>query len=306
MGERFPSYSELLDSTRLASFLEHTGDYKSVVGNKWPVCEIKEGDWNYPLVNICFIENMLKNIVWCLASKYVPIVKVTSNDGINLWESLFLQPFSVDEKIAPMTNCPYKSAPVYFAVFPENKDINLMRKLYQTFVIPREDVRAYFDKEYETLLKGKRVLGVLCRGTDYIMTKPKGHPIQPSIEEVINLVRQKVVEMSVQYIYLATEEAAVVNMFNERFPGKVITNKRNYYDAYYDLYKGSETARISAVHFERENDSYYKSLEYLSSINLLSKCCGLIGGNCGGSRAALYLNDGKSYEYYHLFNLGLY
>lgn len=59
------------------------------------------------------------------------------------------------------------------------------------------------------------------------------------------------------------------------------------------------------MHFERENDSYYKSLEYFSSVLLLSKCQGLIAGNCGGSRAAMYMNDGK-YEFSYLFDLGLY
>ncbi|MDR0507244.1 MAG: hypothetical protein LBH32_10600 [Dysgonamonadaceae bacterium] len=49
----------------------------------------------------------------------------------------------------------------------------------------------------------------------------------------------------------------------------------------------------------------FAGISYLSSICLLSRCNALIAGNCGGSAAALYINNFK-YEYWHLFNLGLY
>ena len=50
------------------------------------------------------------------------------------------------------------------------------------------------------------------------------------------------------------------------------------------------------MNFERENDSYYKGLEYFSSIVILSRCQALIGGNTGGSCAAMFMNNMK-YEY---------
>ena len=304
-GIWFPSYAELFESTRLKKTITGTKDYKNRVKDKWPSCEIICGEWDYQLVNICFIENVLKNIIWCLASNYVPVVKIKTTDGVNLWESMFEQPFPAHSDDTLLTVCPYKSAPIWFPVIPDEQDIRIIGNLYRSFFIPKKDVQEYFDFEYETLIKGKRVLGVLCRGTDYIMTKPAGHPVQPPIEDVINLTNKIIEEMNVEFIYLATEEAAIVQMFDEQFPNKVITNKRLYYDSYYDLYNENEEAKISNVHFKRENDSYYKSLEYLSSVNLLSKCCGLIAGNCGGSRAALYLNGGR-YEYSYLFDLGLY
>ena len=52
-----------------------------------------------------------------------------------------------------------------------------------------------------------------------------------------------------------------------------------------------------------KNNNYLMGLEYLSSIILLSRCTSLIGGNCGGTMAALFFNDSR-YEYTHIFDLG--
>ena len=306
LGTCFPHYTELFDSIRLEVFINKDIDFKSIVRADWPVCEINKGDWDYPLVNICFIENVLKNIIWCIASHCRPIIKIGSADTVNLWENLFEQPFSIKAGSDKTVNCPYQSAPVYFPVFPKEKDIDVIGKIYRTFLIPKKEVQAYFDEECAELINGKRVLGVLCRGTDYIMTKPKGHPVQPRTEEIIELASQKMKELKLDYIYLATEEKGVEVFFKRSFPGRVLVNRRHYFDSYYDLYGKNANTKISEVHFDREQDSYFKSLEYFSSLNILSKCDSLIAGNCGGSRAALYLNGGKNYTYYHLFDRGVY
>lgn len=306
LGTQFPRYSELLDIVRLESVVRKIKDYSCIVKEEWPVCEITRGEFEYPLANICFVENVFKNIIWCIASKYRPLIRILSRDErINLWDCFFEQPFPADKADALHTSCPYRSAPLFFPTNPNKKDVEAFGRLYQAFFVPTKPVQEYFDKEYKSLIRGKRVLGVLCRGTDYISTKPKGHPVQPQIEDVITLVRRMINELKVDYLYLATEEERIKEVFDEFFPGRIIVNKRNYYDSYYNLYSEDTKTKISAVHFDRERDSFHKSLEYFSSLNLLSRCCGLIAGNCGGSRAALYLNGGK-FEYYHLFDLGVY
>lgn len=89
-------------------------------------------------------------------------------------------------------------------------------------------------------------------------------------------------------------------MFCKEFKGKVLINKRVWYDEYYNGHK-----LIGEVHHKRKNDAYLSTLEYFSSVNLLSKCTGLVAGNCGGSVGAALLNNGK-YEYMYIFNLGTY
>ena len=104
------------------------------------------------------------------------------------------------------------------------------------------------------------------------------------------------------YVYLATEELAIYEKFEKAFPGLVVVNQRQYYDG---IFNAHDMTYIYEVHFERENDLYLKGLEYLSSLQLLSRCDVLLGGNCGGACAALYMNNMK-YEHVELFELGLY
>ena len=140
------------------------------------------------------------------------------------------------------------------------------------------------------------------RGSDFTILKPFGHPIQPEIDDVIDLCKQKVNELGCDYIYLASEEKSVENLFELNFPGKVIVNKRVYYD---EIINKNNYQHAWQIHVNNENDIKIRGLEYLSSIYLLSKCDALIGGNCGGSLAALFMNN-KKYEYQFLFDLGLY
>lgn len=152
--------------------------------------------------------------------------------------------------------------------------------------------------------KDKRIVEVLCRKTDYTDNRPKGHPIQPEISEVIATVKEKIDEYNCSFIYLATDEEKIY--LKKSFQELYLQIKENIMMNFIILNQKLEKMllRIPWVHFNRENDLYYKSLEYISSINLLSKYNLLIAGNCGGNRAALYLNN--KYEFYHLFNKGLY
>lgn len=255
---------------------------------------------------------MLSNILYCLSKGYLPQVKYTNTQsGINLWEQFLKQPYSNtiikrNNQNSKIIKCDVKYANFQFPKFPTAQDIDYFSKLFKSFIVFNDTTMNYFENEYNALLKGKRVLGVLCRGTDYTANKPSGHPIQPEINDVIHFVNNTITELKYDYIYLATEEEKILKIFENAFPNKIITNKRHYYDAFYDLKeKYGDIVRISWIKNEGDTTNYYKSLEYMSSIFLLSKCNALVGGSCGGTQAALYLNN-NHYEFWHLFNLGLY
>ena len=61
---------------------------------------------------------------------------------------------------------------------------------------------------------------------------------------------------------------------------------------------------IGDVKFDRENDNYWKGLEYLSSLVILSNCTDLVAGNCGGTEFAVLYTAGYRNKY--IFNKGLY
>lgn len=295
-----------LESLRLDSYLTKT-DFEKIDVSSYPVCYITKGTWEYPLFNMNFLENMLDNIIYCLSKDLRPVVMFKNGEQINLWEQFLEQPY---EGMGQLTDqyikCDILDAFITWPSIPTREDIRKYGKIYKAFVKLNRSTQVYFENEYNNILKGKRAIGVLCRGTDYTGNKPKGLPVQPEIRDVIALVKQKMKELDCPWIYLATEEKRIFEQFEAEFPGQILVNKRHYFDDFYDIKKqGKDATRISWVHFDREHDSYYRSLEYFSSLNLLSKCVALIAGNCGGSRTSLYLNDNK-YEFYHLFDLGLY
>lgn len=272
------------------------------------IMRIENGEFTYEYFNFCYLHNILSLMLYAAYHHAYPQIYIneTKHDLIH-WEWYFHQPF---EKQLSEQTLPAKICPIKFSSFqPHFKDvyqaehIRLWGKMYKIFVHLNDQTRAYVENEYQTIFKDKsRVLGVLCRGTDYLRLRPAGHPVQPDINDVITLCRKKISEDSYEAIYLATEEKQIRDKFADAFPNMVLENKRTYYD---NIYYKNNIQYIKDVHFERENNNYWRGLEYLSSIILLSRCTSLIGGNCGGTLAALFLNDGN-YQYTHIFDLGLY
>jgi len=157
--------------------------------------------------------------------------------------------------------------------------------------------------EYEKILKNKgKVLGILCRGTDYLLNQPSNHPVQPDPLDVIKKAEEAVIENNCSYIFLATEDENIYACFREHFREKLLVNQQR-------RISHNEMTNISGVAIARskiirEKNSYLSGLEYLSAINLLSKCSCFIGGRTGGTKAVLLMSDGFEYEY--IYDLGYY
>lgn len=277
--------------------------YGSPANLKFCVCS--KGDYEYDFFNMCFLNNMMGVIISSLSKGYAPIINV-KYAGVNIWEMFLKQPFSefsdnhsrldtIEENVKSILSPSFRS--IY-----RKDELAFWCKFYQDFVKLNDGTSKYIEDECaDVFVNGRRVLGVLCRGTDYVTLRPLGHPVQPTLEQVFSLVETKMVELNIDYIYLATEEKSIKEQFDKKFPGKVLVNKRTYYDDYYK----NKCTYIREVDFKRENDNYYKGLEYLSSIVILSRCNALIGGNTGGSCAAMFMNN-MNYEYSCLFDLGCY
>jgi len=267
---------------------------------------INEGLYEYKYFNFFFLNNMLSSILYVLSEGYYPIIKLKERqENWTDWDTFFEQPFNCKLNVENLPVCNVKTGNLKFLfTTPYNEvELKVWCKLYKDFVVFNPKTKAYIESEYKKLLyPHKRVLGVLSRGTDYVKLKPKYHPIQPNIEDLIKLSRIKMKELNLEYIYLATEEKKIVDIFEKKFPGKILINERSYYD---EIYYKNNLKILDQINFNREKDNYFKGLEYLSSIYLLSKCSALIAGNCGGSCAALYMNN-MEFEYWKLFNLGFY
>ncbi len=268
--------------------------------------KITEGEFFYEYFNFCYMHNILTLMLYAVYHHAYPRVCINeSNQDMIQWEWYFRQIPLPKDRMLPEMICSRRFASFQpgFRDIYEPEYIRMWSRLYKAFIHLNARTCAYVENEYRTVFKGKkRVLGVICRGTDYLRLRPAGHPVQPPTEDVISLCREKIGKDSYDAIYLATEEKQIRDQFCRAFPGMILENKRQYYD---DIYYKENIQYIKDVHFDRENNNYLMGLEYLSSIILLSRCTSLIGGNCGGTMAALFFNDTR-YEYTHIFDLGLY
>lgn len=266
---------------------------------------------------LTYVSLFLGHIAYAIAKGYIPVVDMQSfpsiyleNEDIgkkNAWEFYFKQPLDTTIELSDI----YKKekyvlgpvdmhplSPFINSVF-DDRESKFWKKLYANFIHFSDEANAYIHDEYKNLIEGKKVLGLLYRGTDYTKMRPYGHPIQPSLNTFISKVDELIEQWGeFDYIYIATEEKTAVTKLKEKFPNKVLENKRVYYD---DL----NIDFLFEASFDRKNDRYLKGLEYLSSMYLLSRCNSFIGGLCAGTYAANFINN-TDFENKYFFNLGKY
>lgn len=271
---------------------------------------IDKGIYEYGYFNACFLENMVSLMIHALSKNCIPFVELKDRgEGWTNWATFFEQPFPDCTCKEPDCVCDVTQGEFYptFETPYDKIKLRLWCEAFSRLVRLNSATAAYVENEYDTLFFGEdgqkyRMLGVICRGTDYVKLKPSGHPVQPTVEQVIEQAKVLMQKYRFDRIYLATEEMAIHEKFEKAFPGLIVVNKRQYYDS---IFNSCNMSYIYEVQFDRENDIYLKGLEYLSSLQLLSRCDALLGGNCGGACAAIYMNNMK-YEYVELFKLGLY
>ena len=266
----------------------------------------KVGLFSHVLTNIGQLELALNN-------GYIPVIDMQNNRNtyleedqigrINAWEMFFEQPCSYSLKdisesknvilgcgILP-DNLEYPSEKML-----ENKDEffrwhNICRKYLKV----NKEIDDEADRLFQQMFGGERVLGILCRGTDYVKMKPHGHPIQPTPEQMIEQADRIIEEYQCRWIYLATEDEEYYQVFSNYYKDKLkVTRAR----------RCNTDGNINDVSYERENDKYLKGKEYLINILLLSKCNCFLAGMVNGTWGALLLSDG--FEYEKIFNLGIY
>ncbi|HPG72660.1 MAG TPA: hypothetical protein PLM49_00105, partial [Bacteroidales bacterium] len=202
----------------------------------------------------------------------------------NAWEFYFKQPAGIGLSQISLRDCEtIDGAPVFLPY--DSMDFltndNLV-KYWQAFTKENlkltDEMNIHINKTMNELFvqSNNNILGVLCRGTDYINTKPYGHPVQPSVYEVIAKAEEVIKTQGCSKVFLATEDASILNVFKECFKEKLIfTNAMRYGE--------TQGKRLTAIRFNRERDKYFKGLEYLESIVLLSRCQCMIAGRTNGS-----------------------
>jgi len=271
-----------------------------------------------------YINCFLPHIAYAVSKGYVPVIDMQSHHYIysspdgsreNVWEMFFEQPCGIglDDIVGKkVIRC---SEDLWYHWLPNScpmmsdEDILLWSRLYHRYIKPNQTLSVYMDDEVNQILKNAdKTIAAIYRGTTYTKGQAKGHPIQPTMKMLADMVEKKMSENNCDMIYLASDEKSIVNYFNDRFENKVLINKRVFYDEVEDINYSNynvDGSDITGNLFNRENNQYLIGAEYISSMNIVSKCKCLVAGACGGTTAVLYMN-GLCFRDRYIFDLGKY
>ena len=265
------------------------------------------GLFSYVITNMGAINYALKN-------NMIPIIDMMNVQNMyleekdvskkNAWEFYFEQPCNIGLGDVNIDDClisekVFRNRPSdSMRFFMNKKKNNYWKELSCKYLRLKPEVKRIIDNYQKQYFKSKdKIVGVLCRGTDYINLKPFRHPVQPSISEMFNKIDEVIKNYKCNKVFLATEDEQVLNQFKQKYKNKLIYHNQQ-------RYSHTQKEFLAYVSSERENDRFLRGLEYLTSIVLLSRCNCFVGGVTSGTVGVELFNP--QYEYKYFFNEGRY
>lgn len=260
-----------------------------------------------------WIQVILGHLEYSMKKGWIPVVDMMNTANpflekdevglINAWEFFFEQPggytlsdIKKSKKVILSQYSPIPYGPFVHSILKKDRreKYNSLYKRY--FVLKRSIQEQVTEYKEHYFSKSGNVLGVLCRGTDYWTLKPKGHRIQPDIEQIVEKLRVTLNNSKYKQIYLCTEDQSIYDTLMHEFGDKIITFKQDfveYKDGYLSdaLRNDSKTLRAQAI-------------EYLIQMLLLAETDTLIAGMTSGTLGVLIFNIKFDNEF--IWDLGYY
>ena len=142
----------------------------------------------------------------------------------------------------------------------------------------------------KTFKDNNKILGVICRGTDYSTEANKNigriH-FNASVEYMLCVTEKMLKKYNYQYIFLATEDSTYLKLFKDKFGDKLLylEQKRVTYD-----YKNNPYKPVSEL-LDIKNGKQFAT-QYLAVLYTLSRCDSLISSiYCGAYQGAVAFSD---------------
>ncbi|MBR3039288.1 MAG: hypothetical protein IKI20_01340 [Lachnospiraceae bacterium] len=162
------------------------------------------------------------------------------------------------------------------------------------------------DEYYDAVFSGRKTLGVLIRGSDYIATGLSGSRKMASVEQMVPLIRKWMKDYGYEKIFLATEDADILAQMRKEFGKSMAALSQNRISVS-DLKDGQIIADYEK---ENANGDYAEKLEdttvnYFYALYLLSRCDAFMcSGQCNGWDTVISLNEDR-FERSYKFAVGI-
>ena len=158
----------------------------------------------------------------------------------------------------------------------------------------------HVEKEYQNLgIQGQRIMGIKCRGTDFVETKPRGHSICPTAKETYDKIKElESVWGEFDGFFIATEDANILSEMEGYLGDKLIYIQEKRFESV-------QSKWLSQVYDDKKSNGhkYDDMLAYLSSIYILASCDALVAPVIGATLGAMRIKG--IYENCFFFQLGI-
>ncbi len=165
--------------------------------------------------------------------------------------------------------------------------------------------RAEMDEYAEVVLGNHNTLGILIRGTDYIVSKMGGVRKMATVDDMLPTIRQWIDEDGYDLIFLATEDQDILDRMRNEF-GKMIRVVSQVRHSVRDF--GNAKLLSDLEKKEQEDNSGLvedNTVNYFYALYILSECQSFMAsGQCHGWNVVNSFNQGKFKRCYK-FQVGI-
>ena len=169
--------------------------------------------------------------------------------------------------------------------------------------------KAQMDEYTEAVFNGRKILGVLARGTDYVTSKQGPESVHARVKDMVPLIREWIEQDGYEKIFLATEDQDILDKMREEFPGMIL-------DVAQERHSVSDLRRQKArmiyelekkLHSGKEYEAALEdtTVNYFYALYMLSKSDAFIcSGQCNGYDVVKAFREG-SFAREYKFSAGI-
>lgn len=273
---------------------------------------------------------MLPFIEYALKKKYIPIIDLKKSyvpmlqdkdktGQENPWEYYYEQPFreyTLEEVyqskhvIIMVDGAVRITMPKWNEMFPtSDKELSRWNEIIASYIRLNENMQRKVNEERERLFaEEKKVLGVAIRaGLRAGMMKNEAlynaTPKQPSCEEFIELIEDKLRKWKCDIIFLSCDDREYLEKISSHF-GEICYHINRKLKHYFKNDKPVQNNSEIFVEIEEQTTRSHVE-DYAVEVYLLAQCNSLYSCIGGGSQFAYFLNGGR-YEHLEVYDKGLY
>ena len=232
------------------------------------------------------------------------------NGTMNAWEYFWKQPGGISLEEAYKSKNVVLSKRNWFSQWDMGYDVQryydpetVARYSEICGAVPyRETIQERIQREKNKYLTDRGILGVNVRmgaHSKRSVLHGAGHPVQPELEELTAILKQRITEWGYGRIFLAADSEIAVETLRREFGERLIVFERQRAEV------GKEYGYDKEKKMYQKGQLYKTTLDYLIEMEILAACDGLIGSITSGFRYAVVRNGGK-YRHLEVLDYGLF